>query len=202
MPKATGVADISYEGRIDNGFPAFLSPEMVNATTRAWNLNGSTQSLNGVTLQSATPSSSAEGLEFSGTPGVFAGNLLNWQGDPQAAAKNNISNTGLVTIAPSGWGLKIAAVAGHRYRVQLLSNTVVRIPVRRFHVLLDGRRIANEVVVPAAAPWAVVYTFEVNADDDGIDLQFVPSVKDHTNPYVTAIAVSEAIGTPNPSSAP
>lgn len=197
------------------GFPSFLAH--ANGTTRAWNLGGGltnpvagSQTLAGIPL-----AGSAGGYPDLAITGAVptAKTILNWAGDPQRLAKNNISNTALhITGATkSSWAVNIPATPGITYDVEVLSNMETGGIWRNFDVDVDGVKFADNLFVPAGVTsgggppdsYSTVYKFPVTADADGIDIVFSRgfttyiagsggSVELQTRPYVTALAVTAA----------
>jgi len=191
----------SQGGGVYIGFPDFLKVEDTNATTRAWNLNGSDQTLNSVSvIGTGSTNSGAGGLTIFNNPNSYASGFLNWSGDPQQAAKNDISQRGRWTGAPSSWAVDITATPGQLYELQLLSNPVGGGNNRSLDVLVDGVLFADDLWVPGDDPFSVVYKFPVTADADGIDITFAPGADYDANPWITAIGVTEATAiVPEPS---
>jgi len=187
-------------GGVYIGFPDFLKPEDTNSTTRAWNLYGSDQTLNGVLLTGTGSSNSAGDLTIFNNPMSYYSGFLNWSGDPQQAAKNDISRRGRWTWSSSSWSVDITATPGQPYEVQLLSNPVSGGNNRSLDVSVDGALFADNLWVPGGDPFSVVYKFPVTADSDGIDILFGGGADYDGNPWVTAIAVT-AVSTviPEPS---
>jgi hypothetical protein len=132
-------------GSDSNGFPEFLNTAYTNATTKAWNLDGSTVSLNNISVVGVGAGGNSD-ITFTGTgldhyehtyyKSIGTGP---WVGDPQAAAKAAIADTGLYNT--SSWTAHIAVTANKMYTVELLSN-----PTRQ-HALSRavGERRGNHV---------------------------------------------------------
>jgi hypothetical protein len=177
-------------GSTSNGFPEFLNASSTNGTTLAWNLNGSDQSLNSISLDGDDGGGYDNGLTVSGSPSDFTGSFLNWSGDPQVTAKNNISNNGLFTFGGS-WSVDIPGVQGSLYTVEILSNPVSSGNNRSLDVRVDGALFADNLAVPGGSPFSVVYRFGVVADANGIDIEFGAGGDNDGNPYVTAISATE-----------
>jgi hypothetical protein len=185
-------------GGVYIGFPDYLLPADTNATTRAWNVFGSDQTLNGVLLTGTGSSNSIGDLTIFGNPNSYYSGFLNWSGDPQQAAKNDISRRGRWTGAPTSWAVDVTATPGQAYEVQLLSNPVAGGNNRTLDVVVDGTLFADNLWVPGGDPFSVVYKFPVTADGDGIDITFGPGDQYDMNPWITAIAVTEQVEIPEP----
>jgi len=181
-------------GGVYDGFPDFMTTADTNATTRAWNLYGSDQTLNGVLVRgTGSANSGATGLTIIGSPNSYYSGFLNWSGDPQQTAKNDISRRGRWSPSTSSWSVDITAVPGTSYDVQLLSNPVSGGNNRTLDVTVDGTLFADNLYVPGNNPHSVVYKFPVTADADGIDITFSGGDQYDANPWVTAIAVTETV---------
>ena len=176
------------------GFPDFMKPADTNATTRAWNFNGSTQTLNGVVVTgtAGNATSAPGGLSIFNATNAHYNAWLNWTSDPaQQTAKNEISRGGRWTPAPNSWSVDIAATPGREYEVQVLSLPASVGNNRSLDVIVDGVMFADNLYVPGASPLSVVHKFPVTADADGIDITFGAGADFDKNPYVTAIAVTD-----------
>jgi len=77
-------------GIVSDAFPEFLKIGETDATTRAWNLNGSNQTLNGISVI-GTGNTGTGDLTIFDNPNAYTGGL-GFVGDPQQAAKDNIAN--------------------------------------------------------------------------------------------------------------
>lgn len=190
------------------GFPDFLTT--ANGTTRAWNFGGAAatdQTILGVAFDG--PAGGYDDLTVTGATATGK-DILDWAGDPQRLAKNNIANTALqVTGAATSWSVKISATPGATYNVEVLSNMESGGVWRNFDIDVDGVKYADNFFVPAGVTsgggppdsYSAIYRFPVTADADGIDIVFSRgetasiagsggSVELQTRPYVTAMAVS------------
>ncbi len=199
-------------GSADNGFPEFLASGTTNATTQAWNLFGSDQTLNGLTVVGTGGNLVVGDLTIFDPSNTYTAGFPTWTGDPQQAAKENISRTGRYQVAPSSWSIAIAATPGTQYEVQLLSAPVKAADGdRTLDVTVDGSLYADDLFVPASSnaadPNSVVYRFPVTADADGINItfgaggDFAPDgspMDVDKNPWVTAVAIT-AVPVPEPS---
>jgi len=189
-------------GSASNGFPEFLAAGDTNVSTHAWNIYGSTQTLNGVRTVGTGGSFVVGDLTIFAPTNTYTAGYPVWTGDPQQGAKENISRTGRWQGAPGSWSIDIAATPGTQYEVQLLSAPVGANNNRTLDVTVDGSLFADDLFVPGVLPNSVVFRFPVTADADGIDITFgaggdfaadgSPLDVDN-NPWVTAVAITRVL---------
>ena len=136
------------------------------------------------------------------------GGTLNWGGDPQVAAKNAISDSGIVGTS---WSMNIAATSGKTYQCELLScwtgdNGLQSSYYNRyFNIAVNGVSYVTDLSVSFEPDYATVYKFNATAGTNGITLAFTPGSNGASgvwgnppnySPWVNAVAMTP---TPEPS---